>query len=368
MILGLFPDLAGVGGIQRAGRSTAAVLASWAEARGETCRFLSLNDRPSTVPLQIGAQTLVFSGFGRSKVRFLAEVLRAAVRRPRLTLALHPNLAPAARLATVFSPGGCSIVVAHGVEVWKPLGGVRQWSLRQASLVVGPSADTLEHVIAQQGVSRSRTSKLPWSLGPGDLGGADLQLPRPAAFPRGRVILTVGRWDASEAYKGVDHLVAAMPALLGLVPDVHLVAVGGGTDQPRLEDLARRSSASDRIHFLPFLNPEDLQAAYAHCEIFALPSKGEGFGLVFLEAMAHAKPVIGGAHGGTPEVIDDGVDGYLVEYGNVERLTACLGALLTDDSLRIRMGAQARDRVLRDFTFDRFRRNLTAILDDITNL
>jgi glycosyltransferase involved in cell wall biosynthesis len=98
-----------------------------------------------------------------------------------------------------------------------------------------------------------------------------------------------------------------------------------------------------------------------------MTSLGEGFGLVFIEAMARAKPVIGGAHGGTPEIIDDGVSGYLVRYGDVAQLTERLSLLLANDSLRQEMGAQALAKARRDFTFARFSVELAAILDEFVD-
>jgi phosphatidyl-myo-inositol dimannoside synthase len=184
----------------------------------------------------------------------------------------------------------------------------------------------------------------------------------PFSFPRGRIVLTVGRWDAAEAYKGIDNLIRALPSLLDDVPDVHLVAIGNGSDLPRLMQLAHQCGVVERVHFHPFLYPKELWSAYDFCHVFALPSRGEGFGLVFLEAMAHAKPVIGGAHGGTPEVVEDGVDGYLVQHGDVGQLVDRLRRLLTNESLRCQMGAQGRQRVLKYFTFDRFSGELKALL------
>jgi len=88
--------------------------------------------------------------------------------------------------------------------------------------------------------------------------------------------------------------------------NAQLAAVGEGDDREWLEDLAKENGVRRHVHFVSGLSYSELAACYAHCEIFALPSKGEGFGLVYLEAMACGKPVIGGAHGGAPEVIEDG--------------------------------------------------------------
>jgi glycosyltransferase involved in cell wall biosynthesis len=152
-----------------------------------------------------------------------------------------------------------------------------------------------------------------------------------------------------------------MPALVDATPDAQLVAVGGGSDLPRLTQLAQQSGVTKHIHFLQALKHEELLAAYNSCDIFALPSGGEGFGLVFLEAMAHGKPVVGGAQGGTPDIIEDGFCGYLVQHGDVPQLTARLGQLLTDKQLRQRMGANALQRVRLNYTFARFSSELDAL-------
>jgi glycosyltransferase involved in cell wall biosynthesis len=367
VIVGLFPQLSGAGGVQRAGQLTAAALTSFASEHLDSCVFLSLNDSVGTTDLQMGGKRISFTGFGRSKRRFVSSAWHAAGRRPNLVVALHPNLAPVVTVMKLRSARTRTIVFAHGVEVSTPLIWLRRWSLRHSDLTLGPSLDTVRQLIKVQGTAQEKTAKLAWSLG---LDFDPRAVPNvahhpPDGFPGGRIILTVGRWDAGEAYKGVDHLIAALPKLLEDVHDLHLVAVGEGSDLSRLVQYARQSRREDRIHFLPFLEPAKLKAAYDCCDVFALPSRGEGFGLVFLEAMSCGKPVVGGAHGGIPDVIEDGVTGYLVRHGDVPALVDRLRRLLTDDSLRCRMGAAARERVLRHFTFERFSTEFAAKLGSL---
>jgi phosphatidylinositol alpha-1,6-mannosyltransferase len=365
VIIALFPELAAAGGVQRAGRLVAGALTVFAGRRGETCILLSLNDPPHTPPFRIGTQQISFRGFGRSKAAFLSSALRAAMRQPSLVIALHPHLATVAAMMKVCAPRTHFIVFAHGIEVWEPLGRVRRWALRQSNLTVAPSTDTARHLATQQGIPAEKIRKLPWSLGPefDACAETDGHSRLPEGFPRGRVILAVARLETHEAYKGVDHLIEALPALLGDVPELQLAVIGGGSDVPRLTQLAHRSGVAQRVHFLGSLRPEEIGSAYAFCDVFALPSGGEGFGLVFLEAMAHAKPVIGGSQGGTPDIIEDGVTGYLVQHGDVAQLTQRLRQLLTDEALRKEMGSRALGRVRSDFTFDRFSREFAALLE-----
>jgi glycosyltransferase involved in cell wall biosynthesis len=143
------------------------------------------------------------------------------------------------------------------------------------------------------------------------------------------------------------------------------VLVGDGDDRPRFEQLARDLGVSEHAHFLHGLALKQLFACYANCDVFALPSRGEGFGLVFLEAMAHSKPVIGGAHGGIPDIVEDGVTGLLVPHGDVERLAQALESLLTNPSRARGMGARGKDRIEKIFSFAQFQLHLTQILDNV---
>jgi phosphatidylinositol alpha-1,6-mannosyltransferase len=367
VIIGLFPELEPAGGIQRAGRHLAAVMTEFASSRGMPCRLLSLNDTPELHRMCVGTREIVFTGSGRAKGRFAATALRAARRHAKLVVAAHPYLAPVVQAMRLSAPRLKSIVWAHGVEVWEPLSALRRRALRGSTLILTPTENTASHVATQQKIQRDRIRVLPWALDPEfeALTSAAPEAALPSNFPAGRVILTVGRWLANERYKGMDTLISALPRLLHEWPDLQLVAVGEGDDQPWLERLADGCGARRHVHFLSGLSYPELAACYSACEIFALPSRGEGFGLVYLEAMAHGKPVIGGAHGGAPEVIEDGKTGYLVHHGDAAQLATSIEALLADPALGREMGARGRERVARDFRFNVFAKSLKKILREL---
>ncbi len=367
MIVGLFPELLSTGGVQRVGRHAAAVLAAYAGECGTSALFLSLNDAPGLHRFRIADLDFVVSGFGRAKARFSLAALRAARRHPTLVLAAHPNLAPLARVMRMLAPCARTIVLSHGIEVWPRLGRLRRRALQRADRVLAPSAHTARQLVDVQGVAEANILCLPWGLDPEfaqSLGTTDRNH-LPVGFPSGRVILTVGRLASIERYKGVDTLIQALPALVSPGSDVFLVAVGDGDDRPRLKDLAAKTGVSQRVRFFAGLPPPALMACYAHCDVFALPSRGEGFGLVFLEAMAQGKPVVGGAHGGTPDIIQDGVTGLLVPHGDIVKLTQALQTLLVDDALRGEMGRRGRERVKNAYLFEHFAARLKEIIVDL---
>jgi len=369
-IIGIFPDLLGVGGVQESGRMTAAALSEIVRERSGEAEVFGLNDSRETHVIEINGCSIPLRGFGRSKVRFIS----AGIARARkldgaaggVIFAAHPHLAVPAALMQRFAPSLKVIVVAHGIEVWTALSPFRRRALLRADMVLAPSRFTAQKLSEIQGVSPNKIRVLPWPLSPSFMRLADQQTacPLPPSFPIGRVILTIARWDASERYKGADELLGAVAQLQATIPDVQLVAVGGGNDLPRIVQLAKSLGVSNRVHFFSALSRQQIAACYARADVFALPSTGEGFGLVFLEAMAFAKPVVGAAIGGTLDVIQDGVNGFLVPPNDVQKLADALSNLLRDESLCARMGGAGAEIVRRKYCFAKFRERLREILDE----
>jgi phosphatidylinositol alpha-1,6-mannosyltransferase len=364
-IIGLFPDLLGVGGIQTAGRLTAAALDEIAHRHNWHTDFLSLNDSPGRRLLRVDRREIELRGFGRAKTRFVLSGM-ADARAGGVVVALHPNLALPARWIQRIAPSVRTMVICHGVEVWKPLPRLRRRALVAANVVLAPSSDTIRKLISVQGVPQEKIRRLPWPVDPSFLAMADDRgtLAALPDFPRGRIVLTVGRWAASERYKGVDLLIGAIAQLRATHPDLHLAAVGSGDDLPRLRALAGNLGVSEVIHFFENLSRPEIAACYSRADLFALPSTAEGFGLVFLEAMTFSKAVIGVASGGTTDLIEDGVNGLLVPPNDPERLTQALDRLLRDEALCAELGRRGAKIVRQEFQFSTFRAELERILTD----
>jgi phosphatidylinositol alpha-1,6-mannosyltransferase len=367
VLIGLFPELDAPGGVQRAGRHLAFVLAEFAASKKMEYRLLSLNDTQELHRMLMADREFVFTGAARGKASFVVTAMKAARRKAKLVLATHPHLAPIVRSMSLVAPRMKSIICTHGIEVWEPLSRMRRRALQRATLVLAPSRATADCVVSLQGVAREKVRVLHWGLDPDfEIRAAANSAARlPAEFPQGRVILTVGRWLAKERYKGMDTLIQAMPRLLLRWPDVQLVMVGTGDDKEWLVNLARDSGVQRCIHFLSDLSYAELSACYAAAELFALPSRGEGFGFVYLEAMARGKPVIGGAHGGAPEVIEDGATGYLVQHGDTVQLATSIDALLSNPEAGREMGARGRERVEKEFRFPVFAKAFKKILREL---
>ena len=363
MIVSLFTDLIPVGGVQLAGRHTAAVLARLAAERGWETQFLCLNDAAGEHELNVAGVSVRFVGFGRSKRRFAARAVGFA-RGARIVVAAHPHLAVPASAMRARSKKFCFLVQAHGIEVWQPMSALRQICLQRADIVTAPSRYTAEKLRAAQRLPATKIQIRPWGIDPAFLDLADRasEFSPPAGIPNSRYVLAVGRWSSAERYKGFDTLIRALPLLLRETQDLHLVFVGDGDDRPSLEALAKEMRVEQRVHFVSGLSREQLVACYAGADVFALPSSGEGFGFVFLEAMALGRATVGGNHGGIPDIIEDGITGFLVAHVDEKQLSAKLSVLLRDRALRDEMGQRGRDRVMQKFAFGNFEAGLREIL------
>lgn len=179
------------------------------------------------------------------------------------------------------------------------------------------------------------------------------------------VVLFVGALDRAHVFKGVDILLQA----LGRIPDpsVKALVVGEGELQRQYVRQASRLSLSGRVHFCGRVPMEELPAHYALCDCLVLPSTAmsEAFGVVLLEAMACAKPVIASNIPGVRTVVSDGEDGLLVRPGDVEDLRDKIEQLLNDSQLRREMGSRGRAKVEENYAWGPIARRLEQVYQQV---
>jgi len=358
LVLGIFTGLLEHGGVSYAGRQAAAVLASVAAKTKCDYTLLSLKDE-GVQHTTFAGQDLTIQGFGGRKARLAMQVVSDA---PRVRLAYfgHCNLAP---LGFAFSMRGNGryVVAAYGIEVWQKVTALRSLALKRAGAVTSSSRFTVDKLVEINRISCARVSMIPLCLNPTFGKQVSTKSCKPP-LPEGKIILSVARLASSERYKGVDQLIQAMRQLRSLVPDAYYVVVGKGDDQPRLERLAAELGVADRVIFAGARTDDEVAFYYSAASVYAMPSRGEGFGLVFLEAMASGKPIVAAREAATPEVVIDGENGLLVKYGDVDELVRCLARLLSDADMRHQMGRAGLIRFQEHYTFDKFQTRLSNLL------
>ena len=176
----------------------------------------------------------------------------------------------------------------------------------------------------------------------------------PELFPPGTestderpIILSVGNLIP---IKGHDLLIRAVASLAAEFPTLTLEIIGDGPERGRLQALAQQLHVDDRVRFLGRRSRQQVASAMQQCTLFALPSRYEGLGCVYLEAMASGKPVIGCRGQGIEEVVEHGTNGWLVGPDDVKELRDALSTLLSNTALRRFVASQARQTILDEFT------------------
>jgi glycosyltransferase involved in cell wall biosynthesis len=164
----------------------------------------------------------------------------------------------------------------------------------------------------------------------------------------GFVVLFLGR---KSDYKGLDVALDAHAALSKYMPELHFMAVGPETDFSR--SIWGRYEGLPRLHVMDAVPHEEKLAALRASDCLVLPSTGEAFGIVFLEAWIMGRPVVGARTPSVSSVINQGVDGLLSAPGDAGDLAACISRLASDPVLARRMGAAGRDKVVSRYTVPR---------------
>jgi glycosyltransferase involved in cell wall biosynthesis len=285
---------------------------------GDKVDLVVLNDRELPAARLAGYSNdhlALRRGCGRNKAQFLWAAVHGSSDADRLVCG-HLGQLMAAWLAHVFNPRLDYYLVAHGIEVWKPYSALERLALRRARRILCVSEFTRSEMQRQIALPDWRFEVVPNALDPFFAQRASTD----AGAGGPPVVLTVARLDASERYKGVDHLIEAMAPVIQALPNARLRVVGDGSDMPRLMALASQCGVAAAVEFAGFVDDKTLAEMYRDCTLFALPSHAEGFGIVFLEAMACGKPCLGARAGAIPEIIDQ-TSGVLAGYGNIPQIT-----------------------------------------------
>ena len=234
------------------------------------------------------------------------------------------------------------IVQTHGIEAWPRPKWLQRLAAESADLILCVSRHTRAAVLSWAALPPERVIVVPntvrdeFSPGDGSKTRAALGLESKC------VLLTVGRMDARQQYKGQDRTICSIPRLVQMGRDVHYLVVGEGDDQPRLEALARTQGVSDRVHFLGPVGNRELQDLYRAADLYVMPSTGEGFGIAFLEAMVSGTPTLGLDIGGAKDVLADGELGGCVSQPDFVKAIHRALTSPTRDADTLAVAARAR--------------------------
>ena len=253
----------------------------------------------------------------RGSVSYVAAAIASAHPQTDLVICGHINLLALAALLRLKLR--CPLVLmAYGIDVWKqPSRLTRVW-LRHVSAIWAISRVTRDQMNQWAHLHESIYTILPNAIHLDRYGLAPKSEELLARYRlHGRkVILTLARLPSAERYKGVDEVLEILPALIADEPTLTYLIAGDGDDRLRLEAKARDLGIDDRVVFAGFVKEIEKADHFRLADVFAMPGRGEGFGFVFLEAMACGVPVVGSAIDGSRDALQDGALGELVDPGD----------------------------------------------------
>ena len=176
----------------------------------------------------------------------------------------------------------------------------------------------------------------------------------------------MARLASSEKYKGYDEIIRALPKIVSEVPDVAYVIVGEGDDSARISRLVRELGLGERVALTGRVSDAELLDYFNLCDVFAMPSLGEGFGIVFLNALACGKPVVAGDKDASREAVLNGELGILVDPQSEPEIIRAIESVLSGRAdKRFFDGRFLRDKVLGVFGFDKFKEWVRILLNEL---
>jgi glycosyltransferase involved in cell wall biosynthesis len=288
--------------------------------------------------------------------------------RPSLVIASHFNFTVAAYWLKRLT-GIPYWTNAYGMEAWDIKQPAIQKALHHADRILSISGYTRDRLLKEQNLDPNKISLLPCTFEPSQFKIA----PKPAYLleqygfkSEQPIILTVSRLDASEQYKGYDKILEALPQIRQAIPNVHYIIAGKGNDRPRIEQLIAQLELQDCVTLAGFVPDEQLCDYYNLCDLFAMPSKREGFGIVYLEALACGKPTLGGNQDGAIDALCHGELGALVNPDDVGAIAQTTIQILqkTYPNPILYNPEALRQRVIDVYGFERFKQTLGQYIDE----
>ncbi len=305
------------------------------------------------------------------KIVFILEAIAGAVfAKPSATFCSHVNFLPISYYLHRIV-GIQYVAFTYGIEVWNLKNERAKIEyLREAIQVVTISKFTFDKMVSGAGISPKRITMLPPTVNGDEFdiqeGSNEQAIKKLGLKVSDEIILTVARLNSSEAYKGYDKVIEILPDIKRKHPRVKYVLVGEGNDRERVESLVKRLNLQDSVVLTGRVSDEDLARYYNLARVFIMPSKGEGFGIVFLEALACGTPVIAGNKDGSRDAVLNGETGFLIDPDNRREIEETLLRVLEGEAPgRLLDKHYLRTRIMSEFGLDSFSNRIKILLSNL---
>ena len=354
-VLALVSDaFGGSGGIAKFNRDLLTALAAMPECADVTVLPRLTGSYVDEVPPRVTVVARATAG----KLAFIRQTIREALHgHVDLVISGHINMAPIGAILSAVKRAP-SLLIIHGIDAWTSRGRfLARMSLPRFTLIAGVSNVTLQRFSTWSRVDADHLRLLPNCVDPRRFGPGpkSAELVDRFGLAQRTVIMTLGRLCSEERYKGFDEVIEALPRVAKSVPNISYLICGDGPDRGRLEAKARTLNVHDRVVFTGFVPEQEKADYYRLADGYVMPSRGEGFGIVFLEALACGIPVMGSRLDGSQEALLGGRLGRLVEPSDPEDVHAGILEVLGCERGRVPLA-------LSHYSDEAFKRRASAIV------
>jgi phosphatidylinositol alpha-1,6-mannosyltransferase len=254
------------------------------------------------------------------------------------------------------------ILITHGIEIWKPLSFLKKICLRNLDLIITVSSFTKNKIVEVQRIDEKKIALLPNTLEPGfnfipNTHFIELLREKYGLKRDDKVLLTVCRLSKEEQYKGYDKVIQSLKGLSEQISNIKYLIAGKYDieEKERLHQIIKECGVEEKVILTGYVSDEELSSLYHLCDLFIMPSSNEGFGIVFLEALACGKPVIGGNKDGSVDALLNGELGLLVDPENGEQICEALrNMLLKKADSHLLNPAYLKEKCISAFGFEKF--------------
>jgi len=352
------------GGIEKVSRVAGkALLELVNEVPGEAMEVLSMYDEQGDLDDKY-FPAAVFKGFGKNKLLFVYAATRRGISSKQVILS-HINLLMAGFFIKLFSPKTRLILLAHGIEVWSPLSFFKRYMLGKCDQVLAVSNFTKDRMVSVHGFEEKKIIVLnncldPFLQPPPGVGKKPELLLRYGLSTDDIVLITLTRLSSKEKYKGYDYVLFAIKKLKEQYPRIKYLVVGNydETEKRRVDTIISQLKLQHNIIFTGFIPDKELAAHYSIADLYIMPSKKEGFGIVFIEAMYYGIPVIAGNKDGSVDALDNGKFGLLINPDNRREISSAIIKVISDKNSYV----PGRQAVMEKFGYDVYKDKLRKIL------
>ncbi|MFY7841059.1 MAG: glycosyltransferase family 4 protein [Lacibacter sp.] len=350
-----------MGGIEKFNRAIIYALGKLATDLRFSCSYAAMHDHSVNEQYVSNGR---FKPYKSNKLWFVLSSIIKGLNQDVLIIG-HLNLAVIAVVVKRLRPNKKLVVICHGIEVFEEVSGFKKQLLQNADLVLAVSNYTRTQLINKQQLLPEKVIVFPNTIDP------FFQLPQQFERPDylvkrygikegEKIIFTLTRLNSTEGYKGYDTVISLLPLLKAQDYRFRYILAGKADEQEhkRMQQLIEELHLQDVVLMPGFIADEEITDHYLLADVFAMPSKGEGFGIVFIEAMACGLQVIAGNKDGSTEALQFGKLGQLVDPDSPDEITAALEHAFMHPAAP----SEIQQNMLHYFSFARFGERLRDVL------